>query len=225
MAWVSWPEYKYKLIIVLIDEELIINIFKLTIELTFKVCSKIYEVSFFKQLNLFCEVKIKFPSPGWTSNVVFLSVRSWISTSDGKLLNAWEQSPKSMMILLRPWNACTSWMLLSILMKIIKLVIWLYWIQHLSKVITVPRHEVHAVVWNNLTSKGTLTLPDLLTKVLPAGHEKESHILIRTMKLTGLICIWDDEIYLVPAMVGSKIKRKDIAKWITKLLLPSLCQF
>ena len=91
---------------------------------------------------------------------------------------------------------------------------WL--VQRLSKVITVPRHEVHAAVWNNLTSKGTLTLQDLLTKVLP-GHEKESHILIRIMELTGLICNWNDEIYLVPAMVGSKIKRKDIEKWITIL--------
>ena len=100
---------------------------------------------------------------------------------------------------------------------------WL--VQCLSKVITVPQpgnwagHQ--AVVWNNLTTKGTLTLQHLLTKVLP-DHEKESQNLIRIMELTGLICNWNDEIYLVPAMVKSKMTRKDIERCLKKLLLPSL---
>ena len=100
---------------------------------------------------------------------------------------------------------------------------WL--VKCLSKVITVPGHGKwtgdHAEVWNTLTSKGILTLQHLLTEVLP-GHEKESQNLIRIMELAGLICNWNDEIYFLPAMVQSKRKRKDIERWIQKLLLPSL---
>ena len=100
---------------------------------------------------------------------------------------------------------------------------WL--VQCLSKVITVPQPGKwtgdQAEVWNNLTSKGVLTLRHLLTKVLP-DDEKQSQNLIRIMELAGLICRWNEKTFLVPSMVQSKMAKEDIERSIEELLLPSL---
>ena len=93
-----------------------------------------------------------------------------------------------------------------------------------TKVITVPPSRDcsgnRTAIWNDLEDNGKLDL-----KLLPAPleeHRDQKEALIKMMERANLICHWEDDLYLVPSMVRSKIESNDIQSRFYRFLQSSL---
>ena len=93
----------------------------------------------------------------------------------------------------------------------------------LTQVITVPPdpHSGGAVkaAWNDLETKGVLC-SESLPVVLERHSQKEA--LMNMMVMTGLICHWKEDTYLVPNMVTERMEEQQIQTVLSHCLKPSL---